>query len=128
MDDLMKGREALLALKEIGVSLAIDDFGAGYSSLTYLQHLPLDSLKIDKSLIDGMLDERSIHVVASVIRLAQGLSLKTIAEGIETEAQRVLISQLGCDMMQGYLLSRPLPLAAIIDWLNQRHQSGAGVG
>lgn len=128
MEDLMKGREALLALKEIGVSLAIDDFGAGYSSLTYLQHLPLDSLKIDKSLIDGMLDERSIHVVASVIRLAQGLSLKTIAEGIETETQRVLLGQLGCDMMQGYLLSRPLPLAAIIDWLNQRHQSGAGVG
>lgn len=127
MEDLMKGREALLALKEIGVSLAIDDFGAGYSSLTYLQHLPLDSLKIDKSLIDGMLDERSIHVVASVIRLAQGLSLKTIAEGIETEAQRVLIGQLGCDMIQGYLLSRPLPLPAIIDWLTQRQQAGAPI-
>jgi len=120
MEDLQKGREVLLALKDLGVSLAIDDFGSGYSSLTYLQHLPLDSLKIDKSLIDGMLDERSIHVVESVIRLAQGLSLKTIAEGIETEAQRVLIGSLGCDMIQGYLLSRPLPLPEIIGWLNDR--------
>lgn len=117
MEDLQKGREALLELKQLGVSLAIDDFGSGYSSLTYLQHLPLDSLKIDKSLIDGMLDERSIHVVKSVIRLAQGLSLKTIAEGIETEEQRVLIDSLGCDMIQGYLLSRPLPLPDIIAWL-----------
>jgi EAL domain-containing protein (putative c-di-GMP-specific phosphodiesterase class I) len=82
--------------------------------------LPLDSLKIDKSLIDGMIDERSIHVVESVIRLAQGLSLKTIAEGIETEEQRALIGRLGCDMIQGFLLSRPLPLATIIDWLNER--------
>lgn len=120
IEDLQKGREVLLALKDLGVSLAIDDFGSGYSSLTYLQHLPLDSLKIDKSLIDGMLDERSIHVVQSVIRLAQGLSLKTIAEGIETEAQRVLIGSLGCDMIQGYLLSRPLPLNDVIDWLNER--------
>ena len=124
MEDLQKGREALLELKQLGVSLAIDDFGAGYSSLTYLQHLPLDSLKIDKSLIDGMLDERSIHVVQSVIRLAQGLSLKTIAEGIETEAQRTLIGSLGCDMIQGYLLSRPVPLPAIIEWLRERPPPG----
>lgn len=125
MEDLIKGRELLLALKDIGVSLAIDDFGAGYSSLTYLQHLPLDSLKIDKSLIDGMVDERSIHVVASVIRLAQGLSLKTIAEGVETEEQRVLIGKLGCDMIQGYLLSRPQPLASMLDWLNARQRQEA---
>lgn len=126
IEDLQKGRDALLALKQLGVSLAIDDFGSGYSSLTYLQHLPLDSLKIDKSLIDGMLDDRSIHVVASVIRLAQGLSLKTIAEGVETEHQRTLIGELGCDMIQGYLLSRPLPLSTIIEWLNQRRQQGIG--
>jgi EAL domain-containing protein (putative c-di-GMP-specific phosphodiesterase class I) len=120
MEDLKKGREAMLALEKLGVGLSIDDFGAGYSSLTYLQHLPLSSLKIDKSLIDGMVDDRAIHVVESVIRLAQGLSLKTIAEGIETEAQRELIGKLGCDMIQGYLLSRPLPLEDIIGWLRQR--------
>lgn len=124
IEDLKMGREVLLALAQLGVSLAIDDFGAGYSSLTYLQHLPLDSLKIDKSLIDGMVNERAIHVVESVIRLAQGLSLKTIAEGIETEEQRVLIHRLGCDMIQGYLLSRPLPLPDIIDWLNERRRQG----
>ena len=123
IEDLKKGREAMLALEKLGVSLSIDDFGSGYSSLTYLQHLPLSSLKIDKSLIDGMVDDRAIHVVESVIRLAQGLSLKTIAEGVETEAQRVLIRSLGCDMIQGYLLSRPLPLSQIIDWLNQRQNN-----
>lgn len=122
IEDLKKGREAMQELKQLGVGLAIDDFGAGYSSLTYLQHLPLDSLKIDKSLIDGMVDERAVNVVESVIRLAQGLSLKTIAEGIETEEQRELIGRLGCDMMQGYLLARPQPLAVIIDWLKARQQ------
>lgn len=125
IEDLKKGREAMLALEKLGVSLSIDDFGAGYSSMTYLQHLPLSSLKIDKSLIDGMVDDRAIHVVASVIRLAQGLSLKTIAEGVETEEQRQLIHRLGCDMIQGYLLSRPLPLAEIIDWLNARQHAPA---
>lgn len=126
VEDLKKGRETMLALKELGVSLAIDDFGAGYSSLTYLQHLPVDSLKIDKSLIDGMVDDRAIHVVASIIALAQGLSLKTIAEGIETEEQRTLIGSLGCDLIQGYLLSRPLPLPDIIEWLkNRRDQTQA---
>ena len=120
IDDLKAGRAAIAELKELGVKLAIDDFGAGYSSLTYLQHLPLDSLKIDKSLIDGMVDERAVNVVEAVIRLAQGLSLKTIAEGIETEEQRALLQRLGCDMMQGYLLSRPQPLETIIAWLKQR--------
>ena len=123
IEDLKKGREAMLALEKLGVSLSIDDFGSGYSSLTYLQHLPLSSLKIDKSLIDGMVDDRAIHVVESVIRLAQGLSLKTIAEGVETEDQRVLIRKLGCDMIQGYLLSRPLPLEEIIVWLNERRSA-----
>ncbi|MBK6999774.1 MAG: bifunctional diguanylate cyclase/phosphodiesterase [Rhodoferax sp.] len=122
MDDLEKGREILLSFRKLGISLAIDDFGTGYSSLSYLQHLPLDYLKIDKSLIDGMVDERSIHVVASLISLAQGLTLKTIAEGIETAQQRDLLKQLGCNMIQGYLLSRPLPFSAIIDWLNARGQ------
>ena len=120
MEDLQKGRETLLALKELGFQLAIDDFGAGYSSLTYLQHLPIDYLKIDKSLIDGMVDDRATHVVESVIRLAHGLSLKTVAEGIETEDQLTLIAQLGCDIIQGYLLSRPQPMIKILEWLKQR--------
>jgi EAL domain-containing protein (putative c-di-GMP-specific phosphodiesterase class I)/GGDEF domain-containing protein len=125
MQDLPKGRQALLALKALGVSLALDDFGAGYSSMTYLQHLPLDCLKIDKSLVDGMVDARSIHVVDTVIRLAQGLKLTTVAEGIETEEQRQLLGRLGCDMIQGYLLSRPLPLPTILDWLGARETCAA---
>ena len=124
IEDLTQGQQVLRDLAQLGVKLAIDDFGAGYSSMTYLQHLPIDYIKLDKSLIDGMLDPRSIHVVESVIRLAQGLSLKTIAEGVETEEQRVLIRQLGCDIVQGYLLSRPLPLGDIIDWLNERLRQG----
>jgi diguanylate cyclase len=127
MEDLQKGRETLLALKDLGFQLAIDDFGAGYSSLTYLQHLPIDYLKIDKSLIDGMLDDRSTHVVESVIRLAHGLSLKTVAEGIETEDQLTLIAQLGCDIIQGYLLSRPQPMVKILEWLKQRQTEVAEI-
>lgn len=120
IEDLKQGRQVLRDLAQLGVKLAIDDFGAGYSSMTYLQHLPIDYIKLDKSLIDGMLDPRSIHVVESVIRLAQGLSLTTIAEGVETDAQQTLIRRLGCDIVQGYLLSRPLPLGNVIDWLKER--------
>jgi predicted signal transduction protein with EAL and GGDEF domain len=122
MDDLERGKEALEKLRALGVGIAIDDFGTGYSSLTYLQHLPINCLKLDKGLIDGMVDARSTHVVESVIRLAQGLSLKTVAEGIEHEVQRDHLAALGCDQVQGFLLSEPMPLPEIIDWLSRRQR------
>ena len=122
MEDMEQGRLSLLKLRELGVGLAIDDFGTGYSSLTYLQNLPVSSLKIDKGLIDGMVDDRSGSVVDAVIRLSKGLHLKTVAEGIETEQQRDQLAAMGCDLMQGFLLSKPRPLEEIIEWLNQRQR------
>ena len=120
MENLQEGQLALERLKALGVRLAIDDFGTGYSSLTYLQYLPLDYLKLDKSFIDGMTSEHARHIVRTVIELARGLKLRTIAEGIETEAQRDELRELGCDMIQGYLLSKPRPFNEVLGWLAER--------
>lgn len=123
MENLDEGRAILGKLDALGTELAIDDFGTGYSSLTYLQHLPLNYLKLDKSFIDGMTNDRAEHIVASVIRLARGLELHTIAEGIETPDQKMLLTRLGCDIIQGYLLSKPRPLPEILDWMRKQEKS-----
>lgn len=97
------------ALRSHGIALALDDFGTGYSSLSYLKDLPLDTLKIDKSFIDGLfLNSKSFNLVKDIIRLAHGLNLQVVAEGVEEEQQRALLQEFGCDVIQGYLFSRPL--------------------
>ena len=100
----------LEALKATGVGLAIDDFGTGYSSLAYLKRFPVDVLKIDRAFISDMThsaDDASI--VSGIIALAHNLRLKVVAEGVETEEQRSFLADLGCDFIQGYLLSQPIP-------------------
>ncbi len=109
IDNLEEGNRMLAALKDRGVKLAIDDFGTGYSSLTYLQELPVDYLKLDKSMIDVIAEVKGAHVIRVTIDLALGLGLKTIAEGVEQREQRDLLKQMGCDLIQGYWLSRPQP-------------------
>lgn len=121
MENPEEGGQILRQIDHLGVKLAIDDFGTGYSSITYLQHLPLSYLKLDKAFIDDLDMPQARHIVESVIHLARGLSLQTIAEGIETESQRALLTDMGCDIMQGYLLSKPCPLADIIVWLREYH-------
>jgi EAL domain-containing protein (putative c-di-GMP-specific phosphodiesterase class I) len=107
---LEKPREVIRKLNEIrrmGVQVAIDDFGTGYSSLRYLAHLPIDTLKIDRSFITAMLaDADDMAIVSSIIALAHGLDLNVVAEGVETEEQRKLLRLLRCDQAQGYLFSR----------------------
>ena len=120
MEDFNEGNELMHKLVALGFALSIDDFGTGYSSLTYLQNLPLHYLKLDKAFIDGMTDPRSQHIVETVIRLARGLDLITIAEGIETVAQRDALAALGCDIMQGYLLAKPMPMGSLMPWLAER--------
>ena len=95
-------------LREWGVQIAIDDFGTGYANLPYLTALPLDCLKIDRELIAGLDNEKSQIVVRSVIAMARDLGLETCAEGVETEAQRRMVSQWGCTTMQGYLFAPAL--------------------
>ena len=111
MADPEQGRKELLQLKNMGFTLAIDDFGTGYSSLNYLKNLPVDILKIDQIFIKDMeqnSDDRAL--VKGIIALADSLGMKTIAEGVETEAQRDIVSGLGCNIIQGYLISKPVPL------------------
>jgi EAL domain-containing protein (putative c-di-GMP-specific phosphodiesterase class I) len=111
MEDTDHGARALHELKALGVRLAIDDFGTGYSSLNYLQRMPFDTLKIDRSFvnkIDRGGDE--LALCRTIVELARTLSLKTVAEGIELSAQADVLSRLGCDIGQGYLFARPVPV------------------
>ncbi|MFY1634051.1 putative bifunctional diguanylate cyclase/phosphodiesterase [Solwaraspora sp. WMMB335] len=108
----------LTRLREIGVRMAIDDFGTGFSSLSYLRQLPIDVLKIDRSFTADMAcSPRQRSLVDGIIRLAHTLELDVVAEGIETVADRNLLSDLGCGFGQGFLFSRPLPEAHAAAWL-----------
>ena len=100
----------LAELKDIGVKLALDDFGTGYSSLSYLRELPIDVVKMDKSFVDGIAEsEQRLALAEGIVRLARTLNLEVVAEGIETEIQRDLLTSMGCHYGQGYLLAMPMP-------------------
>ena len=102
----------LVKIKSMGISVAIDDFGSGYSSLNYLKRLPVDVLKIDRSFIQDIeTDPSDSAIVSGIVGLAQNLDMKTVAEGVETEVQREILRTLGCDSFQGYLVAKPLPAA-----------------
>lgn len=114
MSDAEETERKLKQLKELGVRISVDDFGTGYSSLSYLKRFPLDALKIDRSFVidlkKGSVDE---GIVRAIIALAKSLNLTSIAEGVETDIQRAILSKLGCDSYQGYLSGRPAPASDI---------------
>jgi EAL domain-containing protein (putative c-di-GMP-specific phosphodiesterase class I) len=121
MSDPVRATEALNALRGLGVEVSLDDFGTGYSSLSYLKQLPVDELKIDRSFVMSMASDRSdAAIVRSVVDLAHGLGITVVAEGVEDERSLRLLAELGCDLMQGYHLSRPLPAGELEVWLNER--------
>ncbi len=110
MHDVEQSQEVLGRLKAIGVQLAVDDFGTGYSSLSYLRRFPVDSLKVDRSFVDGLGTEaEDSAIVAAIVNLAHTLGLVAVAEGVETLRQRHELERLGCDLFQGHLLSPALP-------------------
>ncbi|MDR3563712.1 MAG: EAL domain-containing protein [Negativicutes bacterium] len=110
MESIESKIASLAQVRSSGVSIFLDDFGTGYSSLSYLQDLPIDVVKIDKSFIDHMDDDRAEgNLTGAIIALAHEIGLKTVAEGVETEGQMEKLRQCGCDMVQGYLFSRPVP-------------------
>jgi diguanylate cyclase (GGDEF)-like protein len=105
--------DSLTTLKEMGLEVSIDDFGTGYSSLAYLQKLPVDIIKVDKTFIDDIVEnEKSKQFLEAMLLLTKTLGLRSIAEGVETEAQRDALLELGCSQAQGYYFSRPLDVAA----------------
>lgn len=109
MEDTESSRNTLQRLKDLGVRLAIDDFGKGYSSLSYLSTLPVDSLKIDRLFIDGLEDDpANVAITNAIITLSRMLGLKVIAEGVETVEQLANLQELGCDLAQGFYFSKPL--------------------
>ena len=112
MEDVMHSIELLTTIRSMGVRIGIDDFGTGYSSLSYLSRLPLDTLKIDRSFIEGMqTSEQGLALVSTIINVGHSFGHCVVAEGVETEAQVNQLRLLGCDQMQGYLVSAPLPVA-----------------
>ena len=114
MADADRSAMVLSELKALGVRLDIDDFGTGYSSLSRLQRFPVDTLKIDRSFISRMdTDVETREIVRIIVMLAHGLRLKVVAEGVETQAQADMLKDLGCELAQGYLYSRPVPSDAI---------------
>jgi EAL domain-containing protein (putative c-di-GMP-specific phosphodiesterase class I) len=120
MEDIEGNIQKLDAVRKLGVNIAIDDFGTGYSSLGYLAKLPVQSLKIDRSFITAMLkDANAMTLVSTIVSLAHALRLKVVAEGVETEEQAKILRLLKCDEMQGYLFSKPLPIAALVELLRK---------
>jgi EAL domain-containing protein (putative c-di-GMP-specific phosphodiesterase class I) len=104
----------------MGVNISIDDFGTGYSSLAYLSKLPVAEIKIDRSFIITMLqDANTMTLVSTVVALAHAMGLKVVAEGVDQEEQAEVLRRLGCDQMQGYLFSKPVPFEAITALLEQ---------
>jgi len=112
LDDVADVVSKMHALKALGVRLSLDDFGTGYSSLAYLKQLPLDQLKVDQSFVrDITTDPNDAVMVQTIIDMAQNFRLNVIAEGVETEAQLAFLKQNGCMAYQGYLFSKPVPVA-----------------
>jgi EAL domain-containing protein (putative c-di-GMP-specific phosphodiesterase class I) len=121
MEDTASNRATLRRIKALGVTLVLDDFGTGYSSLAHLRRFPIDTLKIDRSFVEGLDgSDTDSTIVAAIINMSRGLRVKVIAEGIETAAQCARLRQLGCELGQGYYYARPLAAGEIRALLGSR--------
>ena len=100
--------ERLNKLRDAGFGISIDDFGTGYSSLAYLTRLPIDELKIDRSFVSG--SQHSPVILNTIVAMARALDLLVVAEGVETEEQRRSLAESGCNLLQGYLMAKPMPV------------------
>jgi EAL domain-containing protein (putative c-di-GMP-specific phosphodiesterase class I) len=118
--------EVLHELADIGVNLNIDDFGVGYSSLSYLRRMPVQKLKVDKSFIEDVPhDEDAVAIVRAIVSMAQQLHLKTVVEGVENKIQADFLKEMGVDVIQGYYFSKPIPAPQVIEYI-QKYQPYLG--
>jgi diguanylate cyclase (GGDEF)-like protein len=121
LDDRVRARAVLAQLRAMGVRIAIDDYGSGYSCLAYLRELPVDELKLDRSFVFPMADDaRAAAIVRSTVELAHSLGMSIVAEGVEHQAAADELARYGCDAAQGFHYARPLPAAELAAWLAQR--------
>jgi EAL domain-containing protein (putative c-di-GMP-specific phosphodiesterase class I) len=121
MEDLGAVQASLKRLKAVGVSIAVDDFGTGYTSLGHLKSLPLDRLKIDRSFVRDLPgDSGSAAIARAIIQMGHGLDLQVVAEGVETAAQRNWLLEQGCDAKQGFFGGEPMPAQAFESWLGRQ--------
>jgi predicted signal transduction protein with EAL and GGDEF domain len=126
MSDPERVTATVTRLSDLGVRMSVDDFGTGYSSLANLRRLPIDELKIDRSFVAPMLhDESDLIIVRSTINLGHDLGLRIIAEGVEDSATMHQLALLGCDLAQGYHVSRPMPASAFVEWLSTANTQGS---
>lgn len=127
IEDLEQARLSVDALRRLGVRVSLDDFGTGFSSLAYLRHLQLDEIKIDQTFVLGMLDSREDRmIVEAVIGLSNSFDIPVIAEGVETLELVELLLSLGCSKHQGFAIARPMPLAALQDWILSKTAGNCG--
>ncbi|GAC1538241.1 MAG: hypothetical protein NVS2B17_11960 [Candidatus Velthaea sp.] len=128
MRDVAGMRRALAELREGGISIALDDFGTGYSSLAHLKRLPLDAIKIDRGFInDFASDPSDAAIVGSIVDVARAFGFSVIAEGVEREDQARWLRERGCDIGQGYMFARPMPLEIFLDWVHRRRLQPPGL-
>jgi EAL domain-containing protein (putative c-di-GMP-specific phosphodiesterase class I) len=123
MADPVRSKQVLADLRALGLRLAVDDYGTGYSSLAYLQELAVDELKLDKSFVMRMTEDAgAAAIVRTTVDLAHSLGLTMVAEGVENQAALAELARLGCDLAQGYHISKPLPAEQLTSWLQTRTQ------
>ncbi|MGI6656655.1 MAG: EAL domain-containing protein [Desulfobulbus sp.] len=121
MENVEHTLAVMLRLQELGINFSIDDFGTGYSSLAYLAQMPVSTLKIDKQFIDDL--DTNSGIIATIIAISQQMNLNVVAEGVETEAQLHALASMGCNEVQGYLFSRPVPGEEILLFLEQERRA-----
>jgi predicted signal transduction protein with EAL and GGDEF domain len=120
LDDMDHVRSVILECQDMGMTISLDDFGSGYSSLAYLRHLPVNTLKIDQSFVRDMLDdEEDCALVEGILQMARVFKREVVAEGMETAAHGALLLKLGCNIAQGYGIARPMPAEEILEWAAQ---------
>ncbi len=128
LDDSEGNRSVLGSLAEMGVRVAIDDFGTGHSSLSYLKRFDIDTLKIDRSFVSELPhDSEDAAIATAIVAMGHSLHMKVVAEGVETIEQAEFLYGLGCDEIQGYLISRALPAPQLLEWLHERAGRDGGV-